>query len=209
MKIGDVIRFGNYDWIVVDLETDKAFLLSKEILFQQIFHLSYCDITWEHCSLRKYLNTTFYDSFDEVDKARIVKTLVVNEDNQWYGTNGGNDTRDFIYLPSIKEITSNFFGDSSKLLFSKGKNQRYWFERKDVNNAKRISIFKCCKWWYWLRSPGRMAKSAAYVHGDGNIGMQGNNVSRNNYNTIHSVTRSNVGGIRPVLWINLRRKNDE
>lgn len=81
MKIGDVIRFGNYDWVVVDLETDKAFLLSKEILFQQVFHLSYCDITWEHCSLREYLNTTFYNSFDEVDKTRIVKTLVVNEDN--------------------------------------------------------------------------------------------------------------------------------
>ena len=42
-------------------------------------------------------------------------------------------------------------------------------------DANRDSV-----WWWWLRSPGRLNVKAVYVHGDGNIGIQGNNVLKGN-----------------------------
>lgn len=48
-------------------------------------------------------------------------------------------TRNSIFLLSIEEVVCQYFGDSSSKLYNPGKNQRYWFERKDVNNSKRIA----------------------------------------------------------------------
>jgi hypothetical protein len=49
-------------------------------------------------------------------------------------------------------------------LYAKGKNQRYWFERKDENNSKRLAKLQGAEWcwWWWLRSPGRVNLKAAY-----------------------------------------------
>lgn len=61
-----------------------------------------------------------------------------------------------------------------------------------------------CIWWWWLRSPGRTPMKAAYVHGDGNIGIQGNNAQKCNLNGVyHPVNQDVRGGVRPVLWRNL------
>ena len=45
-------------------------------------------------------------------------------------TNGGEDKQDKIFLLSLEEANCKYFGDSSAKLYNKGKNQRYWFERK-------------------------------------------------------------------------------
>ena len=92
-----------------------------------------------------------------------------------------------------------YFGDSSSKLYSPGKNQRYWFERKDKNNSKRIARLESRKegsWWWWLRSPGRVSIKAVYIHGDGNIGIQGNNILKGNISDGEC-----KGGVRPALWL--------
>ena len=43
-------------------------------------------------------------------------------------------------------------------------------------NGNRTAAFKGHRWWCWLRSPGRNNLKAVYIHGDGNIGIQGNNI---------------------------------
>lgn len=199
MRIGDRIQFGNYDWCVLDVQTDKALLITAYIIEQRSYHDAYVDITWADSSLRKYLNSEFYDKFCEADKARIISVLNKNPDNQWYGTNGGVDTADNIFLLSIEEAACKYFGDSSALLYSPKKNKRYWFERKDKNNEKRIAATKEGIWWWWLRSPGRVGVKSVYIHGDGNIGIQGNNVLKGNLSDGRC-----TGGVRPALWISLQ-----
>lgn len=198
MQIGDIINFGNYDWRVLEVQNNKALIITEYIIEQCSYHDAYVDITWADCSLRRYLNGEFYDEFSEADKARIVSVLNKNLDNQWYGTNGGADTSDNIFLLSIEEAACKYFGDSSALLHSPKKNKRYWFERKDENNSKRVAATNEEIWWWWLRSPGRVGVKSAYIHGDGNIGIQGNNILIGNLSDGRC-----TGGVRPALWLKL------
>ncbi|MCG8642651.1 MAG: DUF6273 domain-containing protein [Desulfobacterales bacterium] len=198
MQVGDKISFGCYDWRVLDIQNNVALIITECIIEQRAYHDAYKDITWADCSLRKYLNSEFYNKFDAIDKARIIPVLNKNLDNQWYGSKGGDDTQDRIFLLSIEEAVCQYFGDSSSKLLNPGKNQRYWFERKDKNNSKRIAMYKSGIWWWWLRSPGRVNKKAVYVHGNGNIGIQGNNILKGNIS--EGMCR---GGVRPALWLKL------
>ena len=199
MQAGDKILFGNYEWRVLEVQNNTALIITEYIIEQRAYHNAYKDITWADCSLRKYLNSEFYDRFSVAEKSRIIPVLNKNPDNQWYGTKGGTDTQDSIFLLSIEETVCRYFGDSSSKLYSPGKNQRYWFERKDKNNSKRIARLEKRKegsWWWWLRSPGRVSIKAVYIHGDGNIGIQGNNILKGNISDGEC-----KGGVRPALWL--------
>ena len=199
MQAGDKILFGNYEWRVLEVKNNTALIITEYIIEQRAYHNAYKDITWADCSLRKYLNSEFYDRFTAAEKSRIIPVLNKNPDNQWYGTKGGTDTQDSIFLLSIEETVCRYFGDSSSKLYSPGKNQRYWFERKDKNNSKRIARLEKRKegsWWWWLRSPGRVSIKAVYIHGDGNIGIQGNNILKGNISDGEC-----KGGVRPALWL--------
>ena len=199
MQAGDKISFGSYEWRVLEVQNNTALIITEYIIEQRAYHNAYKDITWADCSLRKYLNSEFYDRFTAAEKSRIIPVLNKNPDNQWYGTKGGTDTQDSIFLLSIEETVCRYFGDSSSKLYSPGKNQRYWFERKDKNNSKRIARLESRKegsWWWWLRSPGRVSIKAVYIHGDGNIGIQGNNILKGNISDGEC-----KGGVRPALWL--------
>ena len=199
MQVGDKISFGSYEWRVLDIQNNTALIITEYIIEQRAYHNAYKDITWADCSLRKYLNSEFCDRFSATEKSRIIPVLNKNPDNQWYGTKGGTDTQDSIFLLSIEETVCRYFGDSSSKLYNPGKNQRYWFERKDKNNSKRIARLESRKegsWWWWLRSPGRVSIKAVYIHGDGNIGIQGNNILKGNISDGEC-----KGGVRPALWL--------
>ncbi len=199
IKIDSLISFGDYSWRVLDIQNNAALVITEEIIDQRSYHNAYKDITWAECSLRSYLNGEFYDKFNTTDKSRIIEVSIKNHDNQWYGSKGGADTQDNIFLLSIEEVCT-YFGDSLSKLYNRGKNQRYWFERKDDNNDKRIARLQDNQWiwWWWLRSPGRFNVKTAYIHGDGNIGIQGNNILKGNLSDGRC-----TGGVRPALWLKL------
>ena len=200
MQVGDKISFGSYDWQVLYIKDNTALIITEYIIEQRAYHNAYKDITWADCSLRKYLNGEFYDKFTATDKSKINRVLNNNPDNQWYGSKGGADTQDSIFLLSVEEVCK-YFGDSLSKLYNPGKNQRYWFERKDENNCKRIARLQGTEWgsWWWLRSPGRVNVKAVYIHGtDGNIGIQGNNILKGNISDGEC-----TGGVRPALWLKL------
>ena len=202
MQVGDKIIFGRYEWRVLDIKNNAALIITEEIIEQRAYHDVYKDTVWADCELRKYLNGEFYDKFTATDKSRIIPVTNKNRNNQWYGTNGGEDTQDRIFLLDIEDVVCRYFGDSSAKLQNRGKNQNYWFQKKDENNSKRSATFKGSGWWWWLRSPGRINVKAVYVHGDGNIGIQGNNIFRCNISLFHDLG-DNKGGVRPALWLNL------
>lgn len=200
MKIGSPFSFGGFDWRVLDIQADRALILTEYIIEQRPYHDAYVDITWADCALRKYLNGEFYHRFSAAGQARIIPVTNQNPDNHWYGTSGGEDTQDRVFLLSLEEVACSYFGDSSAKLHNPGKNQRYWFERKDENNSKRSAGLKGAQWasWWWLRSPGRVGVKAVYIHGDGNIGIQGNNILKGNIGDGRC-----IGGVRPALWLKL------
>ena len=185
--IGSIIPFGGYDWRVLDVKNNKALLLSEKVLEKRMYHSSSGRITWSNCTLRSYLNGAFYNTFRENDKARISETRVTTNNNPWYGTKGGTDTKDRIFLLSIEEVVK-YFGDSGQLQ-NRPKNARGIY---DQYNSARIAKYTAgtASWW-WLRSPGYIAFRAAYISDDGYLGVEGSCVF---------YTR---GGVRPALWLNL------
>ncbi|MCL1996252.1 MAG: DUF6273 domain-containing protein [Defluviitaleaceae bacterium] len=153
VQVGNIMPFGGYDWRVLAVENNRALLISEKVLEQRPYHDVRQAITWEQCSLRKYLNNEFYNSLG-AENPKIAQAKNPNANNPQYGTAGGNPTSDKIFLLSIEEV-NNYF----------------------VNNDDRIAkntAEKAC--WWWLRSPGCYSFGAAFVYGDGSVLVFGSNV---------------------------------
>ena len=152
---GDIVSFGknNREWIVLVKEGKKVLLLAKESVGERQYHTTYEDITWEECSLRQWLNYDFYnDSFSEAEKERICKTIVKNPDNAEYGTEGGNDIKDKIFLLSLDEAEKYFEDETARTIGSS----------------------------WWLRSSGNNSEFAAEVLSDGYLNSSGFTVDSKN-----------------------------
>ena len=140
-------------WIVVKKEQNKALLLSAYGLDAKPYNKRGKAVTWETCTLRKWLNGDFYsDAFTEEEKKRILLTEVRNEDNPRWNTPGGNDTEDRVFLLSIREAEE-------------------WLTQIERRNGA----------WWWLRSPGVSPDWAARVDLVGDILDNGNRVTHSYY----------------------------
>ena len=188
--VGSIHKFAGIDWRVLAVENDNALLISEKILERRPYHESSGNITWENCTLRKYLNGEFLNNLGE-KKSLISETRNnPNPNNHWYGTAGGSTTADKIFLLSLDEVCC-YFGDSTAHLNKKGSTGSD-FDINDKNNAARIANYgnEGASWW-WLRSPGYDSYIAARVTDDGYVHVRGNGVLLGD------------GGVRPALWLNL------
>ena len=206
IKVGDIIHFGNYQWIVLQTNSSSALIIAETTIGKAPYHDHMTDITWEHCNLRQYLNGAFYDKFTETEKSRIIKTKLSDRNNPWYGTRWGNSTFDKVFLLSYDEVI-RYFGDSGDL-----ENQKGWYWAKEdkitpcdencylqygdciydsFNDARKVKSTKGSDDWWWLRSPGgqgmHTAGSIGYL---GEIFLCGDDAYRVD------------GGVRPALWLN-------
>lgn len=132
-------------WRVLSLDKNDAFLMADCILENEAYNEKEgVPVTWGNCSLRTYLNETFIkDAFSDEEQAAIQTTKVITEPNPEYGTNGGNDTEDKIYVPSIQEMQNKQYGFGTKYKWSRmAYVTDYLVEQSGGSQL------------YWLRSPG-------------------------------------------------------
>ena len=195
VQVGDYVFFGSYEqdnntsngkeeieWLVLDVEDGKALVISKYALDCQPYNTLYTNVTWETCTLRNWLNGTFYNSaFSSGEKSNIVTSYLSAEDN--YGTDAGNSTNDKIFLLSISEAKKYFSLNSARQC----KPTAY----AKAQGTSTSGFYGNCLWW--LRSPGYYQYDASYVLSDGFVDDRGfgDSVYYGNY------------GVRPALWINL------
>ena len=192
---GEKINFGEYNWRVLKLESSKALIITENIIEQRWYHEKFENVTWADCVLRTYLNREFYNVFEQHEKGKILEVACKNTDNPWFGTEGGQDTVDRIFLLSLEEV-SEYFGDSRSRLHNKGK--QTW-SIDDQHNSKRQAKYGDEFRWWRLRSPGYYGRTAASVNKNGAIYVRGNGVYGR---------PKDSGGIRPALWIKLEDKPD-
>ena len=146
--MNDLIEFAGTSWRVLEKQGDKTLLLSDAVLCARMYHSTDEGVTWEHCDLRKYLNGEFYENtFSEEEKNRIVETKLLNADNPKYGTAGGNDTADKVFLLSLDETERYLVDDLARTAVTVNGEASHW----------------------WLRSPGCEDACAAYVEYDGAV----------------------------------------
>ena len=192
-KIGETIEFGNYpqdkdgtekpiEWIVMKNEGNQVLLLSKYVLDAKPYNEEFEKVTWETSDIRKWLNNEFYTTaFNKTEKAKIQASLIKNEDNSEYGTSGGNDTEDKVFLLSEKEAETLFSNEEERIA-------------KATEYAEKSGVYvneeKAAYWW--LRSPGDSGDDAAEVIYSGWVYRDGDSVY------------DNSGGVRPALHLNLQ-----
>jgi len=120
-------------------------------------------------------------------KDAICQTIVQNDNNPWYGSAGGMETTDNVFLLSIAEAV-RFFGDSGQLA-NRPTSVTSWIN--DEYNDRRIARQDNGEpFWWWLRSSGDMAHRAAFVNSMGYICVDG-------YDTD---SMRAPGGVRPAVW---------
>ena len=213
----DCVYFGNYyqsdatgntkdpiKWRVLSVDGDDAFLMADQNLDAKPYNTFFTSVTWETCTLRSWLNgygasdnveETDYSSnnflntaFTAEERAAIRQTAVVNEDNPYYGTEGGNDTQDKVYLLSIAEASNAEYGFNSTF-DTKSKTRVSTNTAYTAGKSGMNSVGAADDWW--LRSPGNYSYSASRVPDYGYGYSYNNNV----YNEDVAV--------RPALHLNL------
>lgn len=219
VKKGDVIKFGAYEqdgdftngkeaieWIVLEKTKKQIFVVSKYALDALPYNKEMAEVTWEDCTLRKWLNEQFYiDAFNKAEQEKIIIRSVENFDNAVNGTAGGNDTKDKVFLLSQLEMIYSDYGFSENYndydvnrscsATAYAITQGTW----NVGNVKTSYGEDSCDWW--LRTPGEKYKStwstiyevfACRVQRGGQVDSYG-----------LQVNRDDVCGVRPVLYITL------
>lgn len=196
-KIGEndkpesIMKFGNFDWRVLEVRDGCALLISDKVLEMQKYNETPDSIQWVNCSLRKFLNETFYDCFTDEEKIRIVETRLPSSNNPWFGTDGGKYTNDKIFVMSIEEIVA-YFGDSGQIR-QKNRNTKYFISDGYNVVRKAVTIEGSPSSW-WLRTPGNLRYFTSIVMPDGRISVCGDFVNRSGITAV---------GVRPALWITL------
>lgn len=191
MNKGDKITFGQYpqgehgevlplEWRVLDVQGDKALLLTDKLIDYQRYHERFASVTWQTCMLRQWLNGEFINkafSHEQQDKIALVTNQ--NPNNPIFGTKGGNPTQDKVFALSIDEVKKYFSSEQSMTAYLTD----FAYQKPWANEDKTG--------WWWLRSPGNDNYSVAIVFHSGGVGYPG----------MHKTMRHVA--VRPALWLNL------
>lgn len=193
-SIGSIIEFGSYEqdndmsdgkekieWRVIDKEGDRIMLISEYALDCELYNASWTSVSWETCSLRLWLNNSFYNSaFSEEEKKIISLTSVTADTNPYFDVSSGHSTEDRVFLLSLLEADRYFNSGASRRCQATAYARSF--------NIHMDNNGYC---WWWLRSPGHDSSYAASIDLNGAFCFPGNQVI-------------NTGmAIRPALWIDL------
>lgn len=212
----DTIRFGKYqqnennvsdiEWIVLEKKGDKALLMSKYILDCKIFDKKKDCISWEKCSLRKWLNKDFINkAFSKGEQELIVETNLNNNFNSKWENTKGSVTKDKLFCLSTTEI-ENYYKDEKK-------NKNYYLNKFLATRAtpytvinSNIYIFAERNEWYvgnsyfWTRSTSKI------VNNNNKIVVGSLIMPVNEDGTFAGgwVSNSDYIGVRPVMWVKIK-----
>ncbi len=196
-------------WRVLSVEGDDVFLLADKNLDCQKYNDKYMSsVTWETCTMRSWLNgygpeanqkgidysgAGFLDNaFTATEREAVKTTNVVNQNNPYYDTVGGNDTSDKVYLLSIDEVMNPAYGFTSSTNSTatrRAVNTAYVAGGGEIESDV-MGIAGSADLW-WLRSLGHYSYYASAVYDYGDVYMGGTSAYNN-----HSA-------VRPALHLNL------
>ena len=199
-KVGDIVYFGAYEqdnntsngkelieWLVLAKEKNRILVISDKALDFQTYNSSITSVTWETCTLRKWLNNDFINAAFSDDEKAMIPTVTVSADkNPQYDTDPGNATKDKVFLLSIVEAEKYFTSDEARVCVP----TEYAISNGACTSDSYTKGGKATCWW-WLRSPGYDQYDAAGVHIDGDVHELGLCVS------------GGGDAVRPAMWISI------
>lgn len=182
--------------------------------------------TWETSTMRSFLNSYGASAnpegidysksgfmkvaFNDSEKRAIRNTTVVNDDNDSFGTDGGNNTIDRIFLLSEEEVRGEeagsygfdkYGGDEAKELKATtyAKAMGAWV--RNLNSFPIENLGFCQKWL--LRTPGESGNKVEYVKDNGDTYERGCHVNCSDEGYAYSEDAAVV----PAMKIDLAMSN--
>lgn len=194
-KVGDSFQFGEYEqdkngdfkspieWKILKKEKDRILMISKYALDVKPYNTTAANVTWEDCSLRKWLNGTFLESAFSQDEQDMIKLTSIES------------SQDKVFLLSRTEAQSYFKTDEER----KTKNTEYTVEKcGDEYYAKY------CFWW--LRSQtdesSWSGNAADIVSGSGSL------VEYKSVAPCMSRVDAPNTSVRPAIWVDIGQQKN-
>lgn len=150
---------------------------------------------WASTTLRRWLNEDFYNTaFSEDERGMIIGTKVQTKYNLKYGSTGGPDVTDKIFIPSVEDIINTDYG-FNPVPKRDDKLRRCQPTDYAVSKGVRVTnmldsrgepIVNGCG--YWLRTAGRNGDNTVLVTFYGGILLCG-------------YYSSGINGIRPMIKV--------
>ena len=208
VQVGGKVQFGQYPqgtngevqplmWRILAVENGRALLITDKLIDYVKYNEKLVDVTWETCTLRKWMNNDFISkAFSSSQQAQIATVTNRNPDNPKNGTKGGNATQDRIFALSIDEAKKYFRDDNDRMaaLTEYAKKQGlYIFDdtiAKENGWKNSLPTGEKTGWW-WLRSPGGNYSDTA------GVGFRWRHRA-----ICYSVNSIGVA-VRPAFWLNL------
>lgn len=212
---GEHLDFGTYqgepvEWRVLDVnaEDGEVLLLSEYGLDVKPYHdKSASGVSWEDCSLRRWLNGEFYESaFKDEEKERIL--LSESEGFAQYNSRvaGGKydllerETKDYVFLLSYTEV-QEYFQETVDKEGELGKTCQPTEYAQTVDTLDRNMNGGGCGWWLCAGSranaeQGRHIPFVVTAYGGVDIDL-GAGASSMRY------------AVRPAIWVKWQEEEDE
>lgn len=225
-EVGDIVPLGSYEqdndtengaepieWMVLAVEDNKALLISVYVLEEIGYHEKFVDTSWKDCTLREWLNKDFYkEAFTSGQKNMILETELVNEDNEEWESEGGEDTVDKVFILSHSELVKYFPGVEKRYVTHtyrhageslQAPGTPYAIANGLPSEAMDEDFYDLClnEWGYreesltrkaskyWVRTPGCEEGYAMYVTEEGQIIDSG------------ATADTKRRGVRPAMWV--------
>ena len=205
-------RFDPIRWRVIGLDGSAACLMADRLMDCRPYHTENRPVTWETSAIRSWLNgypaeensagvdyrgKGFLDmAFDAEQQKALIRTRVENRPNGLYGTDCGNDTKDFLFLLSNDEVFSSDTAARNGFFAGSG--------HDDPAKRFRSTVYAKCmgSWWssvngymgnsFWfMRTGGYTRESVTYICDFGYIYQRG------------TISTCEDAGVLPAVWIDL------
>lgn len=194
-QLGDILTLGCWEqdgltengpepieWFVMGEDDGLLLLLSKNVLDSVPYHETAENVTWADCTLRNWLNETFYpDAFSQDEKTLVAKSVVTTADNPASHAKGGEKTEDYVFILSFNELLVCSAVNPSMEEISAAPTRYAIAQGVEYN-----SDWKSASWW--IRMPGMDQSCAGYCDVTGS--------------PLYNCPVSRKGlGVRPAIWV--------
>ena len=150
---GDVVLFGSYEqnnirsdgaepieWIVLDVKSDRILLLSQYALDSERYHYRKESVSWDTCSVRDWLNTTFYEeAFTCSEQRSILSSGTSVYDDYVFLL---SDVEAETYLPRAKDriCKATVYGSCQNVYVTPTTGGSWWLLRTTGDDGSKFAM---------------------------------------------------------------------
>lgn len=195
--VGEYLIFGSYEqdndpddgkedieWLVLNREEDRVLVVSRYILDFKQYNSNDASVSWETCSIRRWLNNDFLNEAFTPEEQRAIQPTVASFEKDSTEEPPEGEPVDMVYLMSQSEVYKYFDSDEAR----KCSPTDYAIAQGARTGSVLTSEGKPSGWW-WLRLHAESNWHAACVNLDGSV-----------YH-LDLILELAYDGVRPAMWI--------